>query len=186
MQIVWQIIVVFFLIVLILPIFSKAYVCYNVLDNNGVVSLYIFFIKIISYKIKIASGNIIFFTEKDKKQIELQVSTKQLRFLQQFSVQMKQKVIIKNITAFSKIGLNDAYHTALAVGAFNAFCSGVIGYLKNIKPSAKMRVYSNPEYNNLRLSFAFQITGFITIIDVIYSLIMSFIIIKRSEKYERV
>lgn len=186
MQIIWQIIVVFFLIVLILPIFSKIYIYYNVLDNIGVVSLYVFFIKIISYKAKITRGNIIFFTEKDKKQIELQVSTKQLRFLQQFSVQMKQKVIIKNITVFSKIGLNDAYHTALAVGSFNALCSGVMGYIKNIKPSAKMRVCNNPEYNKVKLSFAFQITGLITIVDVLYSLIMSFIIIKRSEKYERV
>ena len=186
MQIVWHIVIVFFLLLLIMPIFSKAYGYFDVLGNIGVVSLYVFFIKIFAYKIKILKGSIVFYTEKNRKEIEVQVSKKQLRFLKQFTVQMKQKIIIKNVTAFSRIGLNDAYSTALCVGTFNTLCSSVMGYIKNLKPSAKMRVVNHPEYNSSRLTFAAQITGFITLIDVLYALFMSFVIIKRSEKYERV
>ena len=186
MQIVWHIVIVFFLLLLIVPIFAKAYLYFDVLSNVGVISLYVFFIKIIAYKLKISKGYIILYTEKNKKQIEVQVSQKQLRFLKQFTVQMKQKVILKNVTAFSRIGLNDAYSTALGVGEFNVLYSSVMGYIKNLKPSAKMRVVNHAEYNGSKLTFAAQITGFVTIVDVLYAIIMSFIIIKRSEKYERV
>ena len=186
MQIVWHISIVFFLIFLILPIFAKGYLSFDVLNNIGVISLYIFFIKILAYKIKRKNNRIILYTEKNKRQIEVKVSQKQIRFLKQFTVQMKQKIILKNITVFSRIGLNDAYTTALLVGTFNTFCSCVMGYIKNIKPSTKMRVINYPDYNSSRLTFSAQITGFVTLIDVLYALLMSFIIIKRSEKYERV
>lgn len=186
MQIVWQILIVFFLISLILPIFAKAYAYFDLLGNVGVVSLYILFFKIIAYKIKFANGNIILYTEKNRKQIEVKVSKKQLRFLKQFTIQMKQKVILKNVTAFSRIGLNDAYSTAVCVGLFNTVCSSIMGYVKNTKHSAKMRLVNHPQYNGSRLTFATQITGFVTLVDILYSVIMSFIIIKRSEKYERV
>lgn len=186
MQIVWHIVVVFFLLLLIIPIFAKAYAYYDVLNNIGVISLYVFFIRVIAYKVKINKGLIVFYTEKNRKEIEVKVSNKQLRFLKQFSVQMKEKVILKNITIYSRIGLNDAYNTAIGVGLFDTVLSGFMGYLKNLKPSIKTRLMNYPEYNSSRLTAAAQITGFITILDVLYALLMSFIIIKRSEKYERV
>ena len=97
MQSLWLIIVVFFLIVLILPIFSKAYVTFDFLNNIGVISLYIFCFKIITYKAKFQKFKLVIFTSKDEKDIEVQVSQKQMRFLKQMSVQLKEKLILKDI-----------------------------------------------------------------------------------------
>lgn len=186
MQSLWLIIVVFFLVLLIMPIFAKAYFSFDFLNNLGVVSLYILFIKIIAYKITFKNGQVVIYTSKNKKEIELRVSDKQLRFLKQLSVQLKEKVILKSVVFFSRIGLNDAFKTALGTGLFNSVVSGIMGYIKNTKKSAKMQIVNNPLYNGQSLTITVKVHCFVTIFDAIYSLIMSFVIIKRSEKYERV
>lgn len=186
MQSLWLIIIVLFLILFIVPIFAKLYFSFNVLDNLGAISLYIFFIKIIAYKIKYESGQIVVFTSKHEKDIEIQVSNKQLRFLKQLSVQLKQKIILKKVIIYSRIGLNDAANSAILTGVFNSIVSCFVGYVKNIKKSAKFYVLNNPNYNGYNFTFSSTISCSITIFDVIYALIMAFVIIKRSEKYERV
>lgn len=186
MQSLWLIIIVFFLVLLILPVFVKAYVSFDFLHNLGVLSLYIFFIKILTYKIKYEKGDIVVYTNKNKKEIEVKVSNKQLRFLKQLSVQLKQKIILKKINIFSRIGLNDASSTALCIGLFNILASIIVGYIKFSKKSAKMIINSNPNYNGSNFTISIVASCFITLFDIIYSLIMSFVIIKRSEKYERV
>ncbi|MBQ7884920.1 MAG: DUF2953 domain-containing protein [Clostridia bacterium] len=186
MQIVWHVVIVFFLLLLIVPIFAKVYACFDVFGNIGAVSLYVFFIKIIAYKVRISDGKLIFFTEKNKKEVEVQVSQKQLRFLEQFGVQMKEKTIIKNINVYSRIGMQDAFATAMLSGAINVAISSVMGFIKNSKKSAKMTLVNIPEFNGRFLTMSLQVTGFITLVDILYAIVMSFIIIKRSEKYERI
>lgn len=186
MQSLWLIIVVFFLIVLILPIFSKAYVTFDFLNNIGVISLYIFCFKIITYKAKFQKFKLVIFTSKDEKDIEVQVSQKQMRFLKQMSVQLKEKLILKDISFYSRIGLYDAFNTAIVTGLFSSLVSAFMGYVKNAKKSSTVNMINNPNYNGHNLTIAFKIRFFITIFDVIYAILMSFIIIKRSEKYERV
>lgn len=186
MQSMWLIIVVFFLLLLIIPIFAKVYFSFDVLNNIGAVSLYILCFKILAYKIKYKDKQIVVYTSKNKKDIEIQVSSKQLRFLEQLSVQLKQKIILKHVSFFSHIGMYDAYHTAIITGLYNAVCSGLMAYVKNTKKSVKFNVSSNPNFNGHNMIFSVVCTCFVTIFDILYSLIMSFLIIKRSEKYERI
>ncbi|MBE7074421.1 MAG: DUF2953 domain-containing protein [Clostridiales bacterium] len=186
MQIVLPVIVVFFLLLLIVPIFSKVYVTFDILNNIGVLSIYVLFIKIFAYKIKREGKEIILFTEKDKKEVQLKVSKKQLRFLKQLSVQLKEKILLKRAVFYSRIGLNDAYLTALGTGFINVLVSMIMGYVKNTKKSARMQVINIPEFNGQYFAIAAHVTCFITLFDIIYAFVMSFLIIKRSEKYERV
>lgn len=186
MQSLWLIIVVFFLIVSILPIFSKGYVTFDFLNNCGVISLYVFCFKVLTYKIKFEKFKLVVYTSRNEKDIQIQVSQKQMRFLKQMSVQLKQKVILKNVTFYSRIGLNDSYHTAIVTGIISSFVSAIMGYIKNIKKSAVMEMINNPNYNGKNFIIVCKFRFFITLFDVLYALIMSFIIVKRSEKYERI
>ncbi len=185
MQSVWLIVVVLFFVLLIVPVFAKAYLSYDFLNNVGIVSLYVFFVKILTYKLKFVKNQIVVYTNKNKKEVEVEISNKQIRFLKQFSVQMQQKIIVKKVNFFSRIGLNDAFYTALCSGMINVVSGMLVAYLKNIKKSAKFVVETNPNYNGKNFTIAVVASCFVTIFDVVYSIIMSLTIIKRSEKYER-
>ena len=185
MQSLWLIVVVFFLILLIIPFFCKVHLSYDILNNLGVLSVYVFFIKIIVLKIKLKGKDIILISEKNKKQIETKISKKQMRFLEQLNAQLKQKIIVRKISAYSRIGTGDAMSSALISGLFTSVVSSLFAYIKNTKKSAKLMVKTEPDYNGNSLIFSFYLSFMITIFDIIYSLIMALTIIKRSEKYER-
>lgn len=186
MQSLWLIIVVFFLIILIMPFFAKVYISFDFLNNFGEVSLYLFCFKILTYKTKFENYKLMVYTSKDQKDIELQVSKKQMRFLKQMSVQLKEKIILKNISFYSKIGLNDAFNTALVSGSINSLISAIFGYIKNTKETAKINIVNQPMFNCKNFIIKLNASFFITVFDVIYAILMSFIIIKRSEKYGKI
>lgn len=185
MQSLWLIIVVFFVALLIVPILIKINVSFDVLNNLGAVSMYVFFIKIFAFKVKVKNKKLLLYSEDSKKEIDFKLSEGKKRFLTQLFAQIKEKIILKDCTTVSRIGLNDAMNTALLTGLFNMVIGGLYGKIKTIKKSSNLRIISNPEYNGMGLSFCVYAHMFITLFDLIYGVFMSFLIIKRSEKYER-
>lgn len=186
MQSLWLIIVAVLLLLIVMPIFTKIHVSYDVLGNMGAISLYIFFIKIFAYRIRIKDKNIVIITEKNKKEIETELSNTQMRFLEQLTVQFKQKIIVRKLQANSRIGVNDAMNSAILCGLVQSTMSGIFAFVKNTKKSAICGVSTEPVYNGTCLTISVYCSFAITIMDIIYSVIMSVMIIKRSEKYERV
>lgn len=186
MQNIWLVIVVFFLVLLIIPIVIKIYASYNLLDNLGVISIYIFFIKIVAYKVRYQDKQIIVFSQKNAKDIPIQISEKKLRFIEQLSSQLKDKIIIRNIMFISRIGVNDACNTALLTGLVSSVVGTIIGLIKNKKHSAKFELINLPEYNGKVFTISTTIKCHITIFDILYALFISLLIVQRSEKYERI
>ena len=186
MQSLWLIVVVFFLVLMIMPIFIKLHASFDFLHNIGIISVYVFFIKVFCYKVRIGKGGLILFTKKDEKDIPIELSAGKMRFLEQLFVQIKQKVIIKNIKVFSNIGVTDAMNSALINGVISIMVQSMFAIIKNTKKSAKFVHYNNVAYNDTKFTIAIVGKLFITIFDIIYSLSLSLIIIKRSEKYEGV
>ena len=113
MQNLWLIIVVFFIIILIVPIFAKLHFSYDLLNNLGTLSLYIFFIKIFVFKLKFRNKNIVIISKKGEKEIETKIAKDKLRFLEQLNSQLKQKIIVRKITIYSRIGMQDAGISAI-------------------------------------------------------------------------
>lgn len=185
MQSLWLIIVVFFLIVLVLPLFVKIHISYNFLDNLGTISMYLFFIKIFAFKVKFKGKNIVLISYKNQKEIETAVSEGQMKFLKQLIIELRQKIIVRKMNAYSRIGFNDAYLSAVCTGLFNSIASGVFAFIKNAKKSAKFKVVSEPDYNGSAFTISFYFSISITLVDIIYSILMALALKKRSEKYER-
>ena len=180
------IIVVFFLALIIVPMIVKAHISYDFLNNMGAVSFYFFFIKIFAYRLRIKNKNLVLISDKKEKVVETEISDKQMRFLEQLTIQFKQKVIIRKMYVYSRIGTGDAYTTAMANGLFDFIIGSIFGNIKNKKKSANIKICTEPSYNEKHLTICLFGSFMITIFDIIYALILSLLIIKRSEKYERV
>ena len=136
MQSIWLLVVVFFLIVLIFPIFIKAYASFDVINNVGTISFYIFFIKVICYKTRLGKSGIIFYNSTKENDIPIKLSKRKVRFLEQLAVQLKQKIILKNLTVYSNIGAVDANNSAILAGLAQIIISAVFARINNIKKYA--------------------------------------------------
>lgn len=186
MQSLWLIIVVFFLVILIVPIYANLHVSYDVLSNVGSLSLFIFGIKIFAYKLKFKGRQLVLMSQKETKDVELELSDKQMRFLEQLNSELKQKVVVKKIAVLSRIGMEDAYVTALVNGIFVSIVNSALAYIKNLKSMAKIELVNEPAYNGKHFTACTYVKFTITIIDLLYSLFMALVIKRRSEKYERI
>ena len=177
-------VVVFFLIILIAPILIKQHVSFDAIHNVGAISLYIFFVKVVSFKLRIGKGGIIFYTSKNEKDIPIELSKGKIRFYEQLFTQLKQKIVIKQMNVFSNIGLSDAKNSAMVAGLFNIVILSAFSVIKKTKKSARFKHVNNVAYNQNKFAFAIYAQAFITLFDIIYSVIMSLLIVRRSEKYE--
>ena len=161
------------------------HISYDVLSNLGTISFHLFFIKIFAFKVKFKGKNIVLISHKNQKEIETAVSQGQIRFLKQLIIELRQKVIVRKMNAYSRIGFNDAYLSAVCTGLFNSIAGGLFAFIKNAKRSAKLNIVSEPHYNGSVFTISFYFSISITLVDIIYSILMALALIKRSEKYER-
>lgn len=185
MESLYFLIPLFFILLIILPFYFKVKVCLNMQKQNGAISIHLFKIRLLLIRFKLQNQNIVIRKKKRKQEMEFQLSEKQVRFLQQFMVQIKDKIRIKYLHSFSKIGVSDALQTALINGAINSLISVAFAYIKNNKPHVSIYVCSFPAFNRNVFVITAESKLSITILDIIYAVIMSLIIIKRSEVYER-
>ena len=54
-------------------------------------------------------------------QIEYSINDPEIKFYENFSMQVKEKIKIKHISFYSNIGTKDAYHTAMLSALVNIF-----------------------------------------------------------------
>lgn len=185
MQSIWLIIIVFFLLLFICPTFFKINASYNVLENKGAISVKLFFIKLLAYKVTIKNNNLVLYTTKKTKDIKLDFSSGQKRFIEQFIVQIKEKILLEKICLINRIGLNDAFNTAMMTGFVDSVFCMIGSYIKNNKKDVNIQYYNIPNFNGSNVTFSLQCGFFLNMLDVLYSIIISFLITKRSEKYEK-
>ena len=180
------IIFLFFIVILILPISFKLKVSYSVLDNYGSVGIYLFRFKIFHFIFIINKNTIIIKKKKLKKEIEIEFSNSQIRFLEQLFIQLKDKAYLKYALLDSKIGVGDAFNSAIVsaviMNAFSIFFSIV----KNRKKYMKIKINNFTAFNEKVIQLSSIIKFSISIFDILYSLLMSIVIIKRSDKYETI
>ena len=74
MQSLWLIIIVFFIVVLVIPLFIKAYLSFDIINNLGALSFYILNIKILSLKIMYKNKNIVLYSLNKKTNIPIELS----------------------------------------------------------------------------------------------------------------
>lgn len=176
----------FLILLIVIPITFKGKISYSVLDNLGSLGVYVFGIKVFHFLFLIKDNSIIIKTKKHKKEIEMEISNEQIRFVEQLLIQLKQKIYLKNILIDSKIGLGDAFNSAiLSATLLNIFLSA-FAFIKNSKKYAKIEVNNFTAFNEKVIQISGIIQFSISIFDILYCLFMSLVITRRSDKYETI
>ena len=153
MESLWLLIVLFLLILLIIPLFFRIYLSFDPLNNEGMVVIKLFFINIVYFSFQLTINGIIIRTKKERKQLEYKFSDPKIKFYELLTLQLKQKVKLKYINIYSKIGTGDAYHSAMLSGLINIIYHIFSSYLKNLKYSTSISVNSQTLFNEKVIKF---------------------------------
>ncbi|MEG1948112.1 MAG: hypothetical protein RR140_00810 [Clostridia bacterium] len=167
----------------ILPFNFKIKFSYNFQENLGVFCFSFLKLKLKLFLFTFKKNTLIIKTKKHKKVIEFEVSQSQIKFIKQLSIQLKDKIKIKDLVAISHIGLGEAMESAILSGFINQLMCGLLAYVKNFKKSANMVIRSHTSFNKVKTEISAMCNFSISIFDILYSILMSFAITKRTDKY---
>ena len=181
MQSLWLLIPLFLFLLLILPFIFEARVSYNFYKNFGTLSLKLWFIRLTVITFKVKGKKLIVRTKNNAKQIEISLVGPEIKLLEQFSVQIKDKIKVKKLEFHSRIGIGDAFHSAMLSSLISVLISMLWGYIKNEKDTALIDVVNHTEYKEKVFQISLLGRVSISIFDTLYSFIMASIIVKKSD-----
>ncbi len=179
MESLWLLIVLFLLILLIIPLFFRIYLSFDPLNNEGMVVIKLFFINIVYFSFQLTINGIIIRTKKERKQLEYKFSDPKIKFYELLTLQLKQKVKLKYINIYSKIGTGDAYHSAMLSGLINIIYHIFSSYLKNLKYSTSISVNSQTLFNEKVIKLKFYCNASICLFDILYCFFTSLFLNKK-------
>ena len=174
----------FFIVILILPLNFRIKLCFNAQKEIVYVSIFLWEIKLILFKIFPKDKSIIVTTKKHKKEIEFSLSIKQIYFVEQLTNNLKSKTQIRKVCVYGRVGYYDAFKTAMTCATIISFIEMVFCYLKNKKPTCAMQNCIYPCFNKDIMLFSLYASLSITLFDLLYSVVISLFSL-RSKKYER-
>jgi len=175
MESLWLLVVLFLFLLLIIPQVFKFYVAYNLLENKGLIILKLWFFNILYFSFQIRPSGIIVRTRKKRKQIEYAFNDPTIKFYEDFSRQLQQKLKVKYIDLYSCIGTGNAAQSAMLGGMFNAFYNSLGAKIKSTKKSCTVVINSHTNFNKQ----AFEVSVFsnlsIPLFDFLYCLVMAYL-----------
>lgn len=174
----------FFIILLVVPIPCTINIGINSVTKRATVNIRILKFRIALILFEVKGNDILLKTESHKEEVELKVSPNEVRFIEQFMVQIKQKLDVKKISFYSNVGIGDSFLTAMLNGFINLLVINIFSFIQSAKPHSTFILENNQDYNNKNLTITMIANISSSVIDIIYSFIMSLVIIKRREKYE--
>ena len=110
----------FLILICVMPVFVKIRGSYNVLKNRGAFALYIFGVKVKSYRFMLSHMSIKLYDEEDQKEEDLDFESKEAILMKNLVGQVKEKTKVKLIEVNYNIGVGDAFQTAMLCGVVNA------------------------------------------------------------------
>ena len=175
MESLWLLIVLFFVLLLIIPQVFKFYISYNLLENKGLLILKLWFINILYFSFQIRPSGIIVRTRKKRKQIEYASNDPTIKFYEDFSKQIQQKLKVKYIDLYSNIGTGDAGQSAILGGFFNAFYNSIGSKIKNKKKSCTVVINSHTNFKKEVFDVSVFSNLSIGLFDFIYCFVMAYL-----------
>lgn len=173
MQSLYLLILVFIILLIIYPFPMGIKMTYSPFQNFGVLVF-----KIFNKRIKIATFSIEglgirLTTKKGVKyqDIQLKVNKREIVYVKNLIKQIKDKVKVKEMSFISRIGVGDAFKTAMVIGGISELFYGIFGYFKNEKQTSSIRVICNPEWQKKVFFSAINLKFSVSIFDMIYCLI---------------
>lgn len=181
---IWQILLIFIILLLIISIPIKFKVVFNVLKLSGEIKINVF--KLINYKIKVKfKGQYVYVTKNTKTYREkLSAKNFNIAFALETIKQLYFRLILDRLIFVSESGYyNDAMITAIGTGVIDVVSKSIYTKILHNKKSAHILIDNEPKYNQDCLNFKIEGRVNISIFDVLYSIVNSLLNLK-GEKYE--
>lgn len=143
----WLFIILFFLLLIIFPLFFKVYFTYNPKTNLGMMVVKLWFVKIVFFSFQLKHTGIIIRTKKQRKQVEYAFGDPRLQFFEHFMMKIKEKIYVKYVDIYSKIGTGNAVQSAVMSSIFLIIFKTLVAYVKNSKPKTKADINAHTAFN---------------------------------------
>ncbi len=171
-----------FILILMLPMFFEVKLSYNIFENSGVISVFFQKVNVKHYVFEFYKNSIRLIDEKTIDEKELDFSSPELVFIEEFSKQIKQKSRLKYLEVYYHLGVEDAYLTSMIAGIINSALLIFFTGLKNSRPTASLGVYDSISFNKKVAEIAVDFCVSLTLFDVAYSFLNSLILSKKKIK----
>lgn len=181
---IWQIILLIIVVLLIIPISIKFETKFNILRLSGAVQIQL--LGFIKFNVRVRfRGQYVYITTNNKTRRE-KLSSKNFNvaFVVQMIRQLYFRLTLKYLTFTSESGYyNDAMVTALGGSIIDIVSKCIYARILHNKKSAHILIQNDTKYNQDCLNLKIQGQIYISLFDVIYSLINVLWSLK-GEKYE--
>lgn len=168
-----------------MPIKLEVRLSFNLLSLSGAVGAFLYGFKMTHQMIWIKGNKIITKKEEAVSTQEIDFGGREILFLKIFLKQLTNKTRLKKMELFYNIGLEDAFASAMVAGFINFFITVFYTRIKNDKPTASLELNNTLSYNNKCAQLAYKIVVYISLFDVVYSLLNSVILTKKTYKKEQ-
>ena len=173
MESLYLLILIFFIVVLIVPLGFRGKCFYSLKTNHGFIAIKLWGIKIVNLKIKIKGNQILIIKNHKRSKDEIAVGEPELKFLRFFNDEIKDKIKLRSLNSYMRIGLENPFYSAILSSGVNDFILGFFAYVKNKRPSASCRLVTHTSFTENNFILCFNVRISISILDVIYSVIIA-------------
>ena len=172
----WLLIPAGIILILFLPVIFELKLTYNVLNNTGVISVYLYKKNLIHYIFEFDGKHISIKDKEESEEKKLDFNDPEFIFYKNLVNEVSDKLRVRYVDIYYNIGLSDAFLTSLICGYINTFCLMLFSYIKNQKPTASLGLFDTASYNKSEAVVALDGNVSISLFDLVYSLILSVIL----------
>lgn len=168
-----------FFVIFVFPLTFEIKVSFDFLENRGSLSIRLWPFKFKVSRIKRKGKNILLIQKKKNQEINVKFGEKQLRFLAFFKNEVGNKLKLRKINVYSKVGTTNPFassiFSSIVANGFLIFLTRI----KTLQPSSSFLFRNKTVYNDNKLAFAVSSRVAISCFDLLFSFLVS---ILRSKK----
>lgn len=185
MESLYLLILIFFIIILITPLGFRGKCVYSLKSNRGAISIKLWGIRIIFLKVKVKGNQILLVKNHKRSKNEIAVGKPQLRFLKFFNDEIKDKIKLRSIDGYMRVGLDNPFYSAMLSSGVSDVVLAFFSRLKTERPSASYHLTTHTSFTESNFVFGFNIRLSISILDVIYSILIAILRTRTDRLIER-
>ena len=155
-EIVIGIVAICLILVSLLPIFMHFCFDFNLLENSGGISFYLFGIRVFNAKVKFSKNQINIATRKKEKNLPIDFKDEKVRFINKLVYNLFLKIKIQKLGIMYDVGKKgDAFFPVIVCGTLNAIFYSVLGfcYTKKGVFNTDLNYKTKTDENKLMVNF---------------------------------
>ena len=173
MESLYLLILLFFIIILIVPLGFKLKLSFSLKSNRGALSIKLWFIWLKVAKLKVKNGKIYLIQKCKTEEVETEITEPELKFLKFFNDEVKDKLKCRNIFVCTNVGMDNPFYSALISTTLHNLILALFILLKNKHQRCSLKLCPTASFENFNFIIALAGRFSLSILDVLYSFIVS-------------